>query len=80
MSSDQVVFSVFIFCLDHIEFVIFLVFDFLDLVFEEGNFSIKSLVFEFGFTSHVFKFEILFFNFILEFSDVKLLQLVVTKL
>ena len=80
MGSDQVVLSVLVLRLDHVKFVIFLVLDFLDLVFQERDFSVESLVFKFGFTSHVLKFKVLFLDFILEFSDVELLQLVVAKL
>lgn len=37
MRPDQVVFGVLVLCFDHVELVVFLVFDFLDLVFQERN-------------------------------------------
>lgn len=80
MSSDEVVFSIFILGFDHVELMIFLVFDLLDFIFEERNFSIKSFILKLGLTSHVFELEVLFFDFVLELSDVELLQLIVTKL
>lgn len=42
MRPDQVVFSVLVFCFDHIEFVVFLVLDFLNFVFEERNLHLQS--------------------------------------
>jgi hypothetical protein len=80
VSSNQVVFSIFIFCFDHVQLVIFLVFNFLDLVFEERDFSVESLVFKFRLTSHVFNFKILLLNLILKLPDVEFLQFVVAEL
>lgn len=37
MRPDQVVFGVLVFCFDHVEFMVFLVLDFLDLIFQERN-------------------------------------------
>ena len=80
MSSDEVVLSVFIFGLDHVKFMVFLVFNFLDLVFEERNFSIESFILELGFTSHVFELKVIFLNLIFKFSDIEFLEFIVAEL
>jgi hypothetical protein len=80
VSSDEVVFGVFIFSFDHVKFMVFLVFNFLDFVFKERDFSIESFVLELGFTSHIFELKVLFLNFIFKFSNVEFLEFIVAEL
>jgi hypothetical protein len=57
-----------------------LVFNFLDFVFKERDFSIESFVLELGFTSHIFELKVLFLNLIFEFSNVEFLEFIVAEL